>query len=163
MKAKQFNKSVKELGRQLFWLIRRTYDEKITMQVVGPDGSSIPFDWESDKAVFEAGDEQEIQKLVSQEGHFVSIKAGSGLPNAKQARAQTAMSLYNNNAIDRIALLDANEYPDRAEINKRMEAQFKDRIAAESAGKELGLRVREALKVDKPSAGAQHKLDTYPS
>lgn len=159
MKAQYFATAAKEVGRQMFWLIRRTYDEKISVQVTLPDSSSASFDWESDKATFETGDEEEIQRVVSQEGHLIDIKTGTGTPNAKQARAQMAMGLYQNNAIDRIALLDANEYPDRQAINQRMTEQFKDRIAAEAGGKELGLKVKEALKGDKPSAGSTHKFD----
>lgn len=162
MKAKYFATASKDVGDQIFWLARRTYDEKITVQATLPDGSSASFDWESDKATFETGDLEEIQRVVSQEDHIIGIKTGTGTPDAKQARAQAAMGLYQNNAIDRIALLEANEYPDRAAINQRMIAQFKDRIAAESAGKELGLKVHEAMKGDKPSAGAQHKLDSFP-
>lgn len=160
MKAKYFSAAAKELGRQMFWLIRRTYDEKITVQTILPDGSSANFDWESDKATFETGDEEEIQRIVSQEDHIIGIKTGTGTPDAKQARAQMAMSLYDRNAIDRMALLDANEYPDRQSINQRMSSQFKDRIAAEAAGRKMGMAVMKAEKGEKVSAGGQHKLDT---
>lgn len=159
MKAKHFNKSVKELGRQIFWLIRRTYDENIKMQVVLPDGSTAPFNWESDKAVFESGDEQEIQKLVSQEGHFVSIKAGTGTPNAAQARQQQAEHLYMINAIRRIDLLDAFQWPNRQEINKAKAEEFRSHIAAEAAGRKMGLQVVKAEKGEMPTAGAREKYD----
>ena len=59
-----------------------------------------------------------------------------------------------------MALLDANEYPDRQAINSRMAQQFKDRMAAEAAGKEMGLKVKEAMRGDKPTAGSSHKYDT---
>ena len=58
-----------------------------------------------------------FKESCSQEDHIIDIKTGSGTPDAKAARAQMAMGLYQNNAIDRIALLDANEYPDRQAIN----------------------------------------------
>jgi hypothetical protein len=160
MKAKYFAAAAKEVGDQIFWLARYTYDEKVTVQAVLPDSSTASFDWESDKATFEAGDIEEIERIVSQEDHLIDVKTGTGTPDAKQARAQMALSLYNVNAIDRIALLDANEYPDRQSINQRMQSQFKDRIAAESAGRKMGLQVMKAEKGDKPSAGGQHKLDT---
>lgn len=160
MKARYFAAAAKEVGYHFFWLIRRTYDEKIKFQVTMPDMSVADFDWESDKAVFETGDEEEIRKIVSQEDHVIDIKTGTGEVNAQQAQMQQAMSLYDRNAIDRIALLDAARYPDRQVINKRMQAQFKDRIAAEAAGRKMGLQVMKAEKGDKPSAGGQHKLDT---
>lgn len=158
MKAKYFAGSVKELGYQIFWLIRRVYDENIKVQVTLPDGSTTSFDWESDKAVFETGDEQEIQRLISQESHFVSIKAGTGDPNAKEARQAAADHLYDRNAIDRIALLDAYEYPNRQEINNRMKNQFRDNIAAEAMGRKLGIATVKAEKGDRPSAGRETKL-----
>jgi len=159
MKAKQFNKSVKELGRQGFWLIRRTYDENIKMQVTLPDGSSAPFDWESDKAVFETGDEEEIRKLVSQEGHFIGIKAGTGQPNAQQARQQLAEHLYMINAIRRIDLLDSLEWPNRQEINKAKTEEFRSHIAAESLGRKLGLQIVKAEKGERAGPGAREKYD----
>jgi hypothetical protein len=160
MKAKYFAAAAKEIGYQMFWLIRRTYDEKITVQTILPDSSTASFDWESDKATFETGDEEEIQRVVSQEDHIIDIKTGTGTPDAKQARVQQAISFYDRNAIDRIALLDSAEYPDRQAINNRMQQQFKDRIAAESAGRKIGLQVMKAEKGEKASAGGQHKLDT---
>ena len=160
MKAKYYAAAAKELGYQVFWLIRYSYDEKINVQAVLPDGSSASFDWESDKATFESGDIEEIERIVSQEDHIIDIKTGTGTPDAKAARAQQAMGLYQNNAIDRMALLDANEYPDRQAINSRMAQQFKDRMAAEAAGKEMGLKVKEAMRGDKPTAGSSHKYDT---
>lgn len=160
MKAKYFAAAAKELGYQGFWLIRRTYDEKITVQAVLPDSSNASFDWESDKATFETGDIEEIERIMSQEDHIISIKSGTGTPDAKQARVQMAQNFYDRNAIDRIALLDAAEYPDRQAINNRMAQQFKDRIAAEAAGRKMGLQVMKAEKGEKQSAGGQHKLDT---
>lgn len=160
MKAKYFAAAAKELGDQTVWLMRYTYDEKITVQATMPDSSTASFDWESDKATFEAGDIEEIQRVVSQEDHIISIKSGTGTPDAKQARVQQALSFYDRNLIDRIATLDAAEFPDRQAINSRMAQQFKDRIAAEAAGRKMGLSVMKAERGEKSSAGGQHKLDT---
>lgn len=158
MKAKYFMASVKELGRQMLWLARRTYDENVKVQVTLPDGSTTSFDWESDKAVFETGDEQEIARLISQESHFIGIKTGTGQPNAKEARQAAADHLYDRNAIDRISLLDAYEYPNRQEINNRMKTQFRDNIAAEAAGRKLGIATVKAEKGEKHTMGAPEKF-----
>lgn len=162
MKHKQLNTGIKEVGRQMAWLIRRTYDQKIQVQVTGADGSPANFDWESDKQVFESGDVEEIAKLVSMEDFTVGIKPGTGSPQAKEARMQAAMGLYDKKAIDRIELLTASEYPNRQAINQRMENQFKDRMAAEAMGRKLGLATVKAEKgVETKPAGSQPKLDTF--
>lgn len=162
MKHNQLATSVKEVGRQSMWLIRRTNDQKITVQVVATDGSPINIDWEGDKAVFESGDIEEITRLVSLEDFVVDIKPGTGSPNAKEARMQMATNLYDKKAIDRIELLNAAEYPNRIQVNQRMEAQFKDRIAAEAAGRKLGMSVIKAEKgVETKSPGSPPKLDTF--
>lgn len=162
MKHKQIATAIKELGRQLMWLIRRTYDQKIQVQVANPDGSSDNFDWESDKETFESGDMEEITKLVSMEDFLVDIKLGTGQVGAKEARMQLAFQLYDKKAIPRIELLNAAEYPNRQAVNKQMEDQFKDRIAAEAMGRKLGMSVVKAERgVSEKSAGAPPKLDTF--
>jgi len=162
MQHKQLATGIKEAGRQVMWLIRRTYDQKIQVQVAGADGSPMNFDWESDKEVFESGDMEEITRLISTEDYIVDVKPGTGSPQAKEARVQMAMQLYDKKAIDRLELLNASEYPGRQQINQRMEGQFKDRIAAEAAGRKLGMSVIKAEKgVDTKPVGAPPKLDTY--
>jgi hypothetical protein len=49
------------------------------------------------------------------------IQAGSSLPTSRQARAQEADVLYGMQAIDRQAVLEAHDYPNRQEIIKRMD------------------------------------------
>jgi hypothetical protein len=57
----------------------------------------------------------------------VRVEAGSTLPISRMARAQEADVLYAMGAIDRIALLEAHDYPNRNEIVQRI-------TAAEAAG-----------------------------
>ena len=163
MQHKQLATAVKEVGRHFMWLIRRTYDQKIQVQVTNADGSPMNFDWTSDKEVFESGDMEEITKLVSLEDFIVDVKPGTGSPQAKEARVQMGMQLFDKKAIDRIELLNAAEYPNRQAVNQRMEGQFKDRIAAEAMGRKLGIATVKAEKgvSDSKPVGAPPKLDTF--
>lgn len=49
------------------------------------------------------------------------VEAGSSLPTSHQARAQEADVLFAMGGIDRIALLEAHNYPNRANINQRIQ------------------------------------------
>lgn len=149
-KAKYIAKAVKGVTFQVQWLVRGTYDENIKVQVTLPDGSTGTIDWNSDRAVFEAGDMTEIDELISRESWIIGIKAGTGTPNAEQARQSVADHLYDRKAIDRPALLDAYQYGDRQEINRRMDQAEKDAIKAEAFGRKVGMKIVETEKQDGP-------------
>ena len=51
------------------------------------------------------------------------IQAGSSVPTSRGARAQEADMLYAMGAIDRKAVLDAHDYPNRQAILERTSAQ----------------------------------------
>lgn len=155
LSAKFLARAVKELTYQVVWLIRAIYDENIQIKVTLPDGRSEEINWASDKAIFNTGDEEQIAKITSKQSYLVDIKAGTGSPNAAQARQSTADHLYDRKAIDRIAYLDAYEFPDRQNIDKRMEADEKSDLAAEAMGRKLGLHVLEIEK--KHDAGRKPK------
>jgi hypothetical protein len=152
LKAKMLASAMKELGYQLMWLIRMTYNENIQVQVTQADGSPLAFDWNSDKNVFESGDEDDIAQIMSKEGYLVDIKAGTGTPNAMQAQQEAANQLYDRNALDQTALLDAYQYPGRQGIIQRMANQKPQDIAAAAMGKEFGTNVKEFEKTRRPGA-----------
>jgi hypothetical protein len=158
VEAKNSGSSVKKITRQVYWLIRATYDEGVKVQVTMPDGKTDTVDWQSDKAVFESQDEMEIAKLVSREDFIIEIKAGTGTPNAQQARKGEADHLYDRKAIDRPALLDAYEYPDRKQINTRMEERENTMVAQEALGRKLGMNIVKGEKESQPP-GAKPKYN----
>lgn len=156
-KAKYISKAVKDVTFQVQWLIRATYDENIKVQVTLPDGSSGSTDWMSDRATFESGDMEEIDNLISRESWMIGIKAGTGTPNAEQARQSVADHLFDRQAIDRAALLDAYQYGNRQEINKRMDQSEKDKVAAQAFGRKMGMRLVEVEK--KPDGAGRREKD----
>lgn len=150
LKAKNLAAAEMELTFHLMWLIRRTYDEKITVQVTMPDGTSSTIDWESDRETFESGDEQAIARLTSQESYIVTIKAGTGAPNAQAAQQAVADKLMDRKALTKEAYLDAYQYPQRQLIAKQLNEQEKQDLAAEALGKQTGMNVKRLEKLSGP-------------
>lgn len=54
----------------------------------------------------------------------LAIQAGASLPTSRQARAQEADTLYAMGGVDREALLDAHDYPNRAAVIQRIQKQI---------------------------------------
>jgi hypothetical protein len=150
LKAKSLASAVKELTFQVMWLLRYVMDENVQVQVTMPDGSSQTINWESDKAIFETGDEEQIADLISRESYVVDIKAGTGTPNAQAAQQNVADKLYDMKALTREALLDAYQYPNRQVINKQLDEKEKNDVAAEAMGRKVGMRVAQIEKESGP-------------
>lgn len=150
LKAKFLASAVKELTFQIMWLLRYVMDEKITVQVVMPDNTSQAIDWTSDKAIFEAGNEQEIADLTSKESYVIDIKAGTGTPNAQQAQQGIADKLYDMKSLTREALLDAYQWPNRQTILKQLDKKEQDDIKAESFGRAVGAHLKAIEKESGP-------------
>jgi hypothetical protein len=148
--TRSMNAAVKQLGRQLMWLLRQWVKEDITLTVKLPDGKDKQIDWKSDRKTFEKGDPTEIEALRKSEDYLVKIKAGTGDFGAKQGQQAQALELYREKAIDRQALLDALEYPNRQQIISRMTQQELDDIKSKAIGKELGAAIGAEVKQAAP-------------
>jgi hypothetical protein len=144
--AQFFNVGIKQLGRQIMWLIRQSYDQKIKIQVTLPDGTTESFDWESDRLVFEKGDPTEIDRLRATEDYLVMIKPGSGAPGGKQQQTSSLLELFRENAIDREALLDGMEFPNRQVMLQRMRNKELEDIKTKAEAKELGVSMSDQIK-----------------
>jgi hypothetical protein len=151
------NAAVKQLGRQLIWLLRQWCKEKITLTITMPDQTKKQIDWESDRKIFEKDDPTEIEALRKSEDYLVKVKAGTGDFGAKEAQQAQALELYKEKAIDRTALLDALEYPGRQQIISRMQQQELDDIKTKAIGKELGITAGEQIKQAAPGRRTKSK------
>jgi hypothetical protein len=151
LKAKYLASAIKELWYQLCWMIRRVYDENITVQVAMPDGTTQSIDWESDRATFDGGDENEIVQLTSRESYIVDIKAGTGTPNAMAQQQGIADKLFDRKALTRLAYLDAYQYPNRQQIAKQLDEKEKTEVASQAMGRKLGMNI---VKVEKQNEKA---------
>jgi hypothetical protein len=155
--TRSMNAAVKQLGRQLMWLLRQWVKEKITLNIKMPDGKDMQIDWESDRRIFEKGDPEEIEALRKKEDYLIKIRAGTGDFGAKQGQQAQALELYREKAIDRQALLDALEYPNRQQIITRMANQEMDDIKSKGIGKEIGVGLAEQIKQASPGRRPKSK------
>jgi hypothetical protein len=155
--TRSMNAAVKQLGRQLMWLLRQWVKEKITLTIKLPDGQDKQIDWESDRKVFEKGDPTEIETLRKSEDYLVKVKAGTGDFGAKQAQQSQALELFRERAIDRQALLDALEYPGRQQIISRISNQELEDIKSKAIGKEIGLGIGSEIKQSQPGRRPKSK------
>jgi hypothetical protein len=122
-----------------------------------PDGSTKTIDWNSDRKIFEEGDEDEIARLTSEESYIVDIKPGTGTPNAEASQQATADKLYDRKCLTKEAYLDAYKYPQRQQIAKQLDEQAKQDTAAEALGRTVGLNVKKLEKMSGP--GRREKTD----
>jgi hypothetical protein len=150
LKAKFLANAVKELTFQLMWLIRATYEENIQVQIQLPDGTQSAFSWNSDRTTFESGNEEEIELITSKESYIVDIKVGTGAPNAQAQMLSMAERFYDKKAIPRSALLDIAQFPNRQAIDKQMDNELKQDVAAEAMGRAVGLQAKRLEKLSGP-------------
>jgi len=76
----------------------------------------------------------EWQQTAPSKGEFdVEVQAGTSLPFMKQRRSNLAFQLYQAQAIDQEALLDAVEFPKKDEIMRRMDQKKQADAAAQAA------------------------------
>ncbi len=150
LSATFFNAAIRQLGYQLMWILRGIAKEKIKITITMPDGTPKVIDWESDRKVFEKGDPTEIQNLRRTEDYLMTIKAGTGKPGAQDQQQAQSLELFNNNAIDREALLDNLQYPNRQAIAPRMRAKELEDLTTAAEGRAIGLSVATAIKETSP-------------
>jgi hypothetical protein len=74
--------------------------------------------------------------------YALQIDCGANNPTSRQSRIAEADTLFAMKAIDRDAVLDAHNYPDRAAIQSRMQAQEQQEAAMGQSKPGAGARVR---------------------
>lgn len=148
--------SMKNLGYQLMWLIRQQYDQKITLDVLQPDGTKTSIDWEADKVTFN-GEDGEKKEVLAREDYLVDIQSGTGTPGAQQQIGGLAKQLYDDNAIDQIEYLKAVKWPNPEAVVARMQEAKGKQIFTEGVGRAFGQNVRKIEKMD-GQPGRKEKL-----
>jgi hypothetical protein len=105
LKVKQLERSITSIGRLVIKLVQQYYTKPRVIQILGAnnqvqwvefDGTAIRGDWD------------------------IVMGSGSTLPVSKVIRFEQAVRLYQLKAIDRRALLDAADWPNREEILRRL-------------------------------------------
>ena len=142
MKVEFIAEGMKDLGYQMMWLQRETYDDGIQIPVTLPDGSQETVDWHEKEAATD---------------YLVDIQAGTGLPGAEAARGQQARSDFRNNLIDRPKALQMCGYDDATQICQRIDAREKESIETDAAGRAMGIYLKKILEPGNPSGAAGRK------
>ena len=142
MNAELIAEGNKELGYQMLWLQRETYDEDIVIPVALPDGTTEQVQWH----------EQEAQS-----DYIVDIESGTGLPGADAAQSSQGMNLWRESLIDRPKALQMMKFNDWQAICQRMDARERDLISTDAAGRAQGLYLKKILEPDKKDGGAGRK------
>lgn len=100
-------------------IIVDNYTEQRIMAIVGPEGEQTSLVLQSRHFYGPTSEGASPLKFM------IQIKAGSSAPTSRQARTAEADTLYGMGGIDRIALLEAHQYPKAHEINQRIEEEIK--------------------------------------
>jgi len=113
-------------------------DEETGEDLIRPVSTPIEYDEATNGYI--RGDTSEGTPTVGQ--FELDVTTGMSLPYQKEKLGQQAMRLYENQAIDREALLDVLEFPEREEIMRRAEE------------KEQAAQEQQAAQQQPPPAGA---------
>jgi hypothetical protein len=145
MKVELTAEGMKDLGYQMLWLQRETYDEGIQIPVTMPDGSQEIMEWHEKDASTD---------------YIVDIQNGTGLPGADAAQGQQARVDFGNGLIDRQKALQMCKYSDWSDIVQRMDQEQEEKIETEAAGRAQGLYLKGVLEPENKSgkAGRRDKL-----
>jgi hypothetical protein len=111
----------------------RFYVEQTEDDMYRPVSQNIKWDESANAYVEEPAKEGEYSA-----GDFeLDVTSGTSLPFIKEQRSNQAIRLFENQAIDRQALLDTLEWPDKDTLMQRMtedEAKKKEAVAAQGGG-----------------------------
>jgi len=142
MKAELIAEGMKELGYQVMWLQRETYDENIQIPVSMPDGTQQTVEWHEKEAASD---------------YIVDIQSGTGLPGAQQAQSNEALAWYRENLIDRQKALQMLKVDDWQQICQRIDQKQDADIETIAAGRAQGLYLKEAIEPKKKDGAAGRK------
>lgn len=142
MKTELVAEGMKDLGYQMQWLQRQTYDEGIQINVSTPDGQQVTVEWNEKEAV---------------SNYILDIEPGTGLPGADQAQANQGMQLWRENLVDRGTALQMQRVPNWQNIVQTLKNEELEKIQADAAGRAQGLYIKDITKQHTKKDGAGRK------
>jgi hypothetical protein len=132
MKARFIEFGLKEVGEQLVSNIVSTYPDGTPAKVTDPkDGQNYTVKWDRDRAG---------------EDFTIVIQAGSSLPGSKQSAFEQALQLYREKIVDAQYVLETAQVPNSDKILQRNQMQLQEAIAAQAAGRAVGLEIKQITK-----------------
>lgn len=114
LRAREMEKALRDVGWKIIARVLQFYTDKRMLIVTGVDGRIRQTLW--DPEAKQAANEELLKWLV------LSVSTTTEMALSKDKSYAMHAALYGMGAIDRKALLDAVEYPDRDTILKRLEA-----------------------------------------
>lgn len=111
---RNLERALRSAGELLASLIAENYTAPRIVSIVGPEGQNSAMTLNSRHFYLRTPDGETPLKFS------LWVQAGSTLPISRQARAAEADTLFAMGAIDRMALLEAHDYPNRQQITARM-------------------------------------------
>lgn len=141
-KAELIAEGMKDLGYQLMWLQRETYDEDIKIPIQMLDGTTQEVQWNEKEA---------------KSDYIVDIESGTGLPGAQAQQATFAMSLWRENLINRKKALQMLRLNDWQTIDAEMKEEETQNIQTNAIGKALGMDMKRLMSIDKKDGAPGRK------
>jgi hypothetical protein len=132
-KAELIAEGMKDLGYQIQWLQRETYDDGIEIPISMPDGTTETVNWNQREA---------------KSDYIMGIESGTGLPGAMAQQSQFGLSLWDKGLIDRTKALQMARIDDWQTIVDRIKTEEASRIQTDAFGRALGLYVKKLLLPD---------------
>jgi hypothetical protein len=130
LKGRELETALAKLGQRIVARIFQFYDEVRVMDLQGPGGDIVPMTFDpgmlltlrhpEDTEAYPPLSEDDRRDMLKQ--FRVRVTPGSSLAISKEKKWAMDMALYGQGLIDRKAVLDNMQYPDRDEIMSRMAA-----------------------------------------
>lgn len=130
LRSAEVQRALQKAGQLVVSRILQFYKEKRIFFLTGADGKIVDAMFDPDELGLSAEDNPE--ELLKQ--FAIAVTSGSELALSKEKGYALHTALYGMGAIDRKALLDAIEYPNRDEIIKRMDLNMSLGIMPGAAG-----------------------------
>lgn len=146
MASRQLERTLRSVGMKLASLMTEFYLEDRLIALVGRNGERTSRTLKSRHwyVPTSSNDDNDIGRTIPFRFQL-QINAGSTLPTSRQARTAEADFLYGVQAIDRIAVLQAHDWPGAQEIAARMDAMDQQLAASQ------GPTSREATRPTSPT------------
>lgn len=148
MASRQLERALRNVGMKLASLIAEFYLEPRFVAMIGRNGERTSRILRAKNFYVPSPSMDDPFNTISASTPFqfqLMINAGAMLPTSRQARTAEADFLYGVQAIDRLAVLQAHDWPDAQSIAARLDARDADMAAA------AGPTTREATRPSSPT------------
>ena len=138
MEAIFIAETLRNIGFQVFELVRQTYPENISATIMLPTGEQEVIQWNS----------KELNN-----GYFLDVDLASNAPGGKSAANNFVLNLYDKGLVDDIFALQNLGIDGWQDIHNRKKQDAEQKIYSQAAGRAAGLQIKSITKnTEKPGA-----------